>query len=269
MTAAELINSGLLEAYVLGQASPDEAALVERMRATEPSVGQEINAIEAALESQALRGAVTPSPAVKSAILDRIAKEAVSDTPILKLPQGEDGRRSSGINWLAAASVAALVLSAAMNFLQYRELHEVRGELARLENDRSVLAEELKVQRTAMERADQQLAVVLDPRAEVVRLNGMGAAEGKSARIYWDKAELAVHFDPQAMPAPPEGMQYQLWALVDGQPVDAGMIALETGVPGLQRMKDIPEAQAFAVTVEKAGGSPTPNLSALVLMGQV
>ncbi len=37
---------------------------------------------------------------------------------------------------------------------------------------------------------------------------------------------------------------------------------------GLQRMKDISRAQAFAVTLEKAGGSPTPDLQALVLMGQ-
>ena len=35
------------------------------------------------------------------------------------------------------------------------------------------------------------------------------------------------------------------------------------------KMKDVPQAQAFAVTVEQLGGSPSPTLEAMVLMGQV
>ncbi len=54
MTADELIRSGLLEAYVLGQCAPDEAALVERMRASDASVRAELDSIELALEAQAM-----------------------------------------------------------------------------------------------------------------------------------------------------------------------------------------------------------------------
>ena len=266
MNAEELIRSGLLEAYVLGQASPEEAMLVERMRASDPGVRAELEAIELALEEQAMRTAVAPAAGVKASIMERIAVEARSNgTPVIPIQPAV----ARSFNWLAAASVTALVLSAGMNYMQYRELHEVRNELVRLENDRSVLAQELQVQRTSMERTQQQLAVVMDPRAEMVVLNGMGAAEGKKARIYWDKAASVVHFDALAMPAPPEGMQYQLWALVDGQPVDAGMVELSQDTTGLQRMKDVPDAQAFAVTIERAGGSPAPTLTAMVLLGQV
>ena len=49
MNADELIRSGLLEAYVLGQTSPEEARLVERMRGSEASVRAELVAIETAL----------------------------------------------------------------------------------------------------------------------------------------------------------------------------------------------------------------------------
>ena len=230
MNAEELIRSGLLGAYVLGQASPEEAALVERMRASAPDVRAELDAVEQALEEQAMRTAIAPAPQVKAAIMERIALEARPNaTPVIPIQPAA----SRSFNWLAAASIAALLLSAGMNFMQYRELHAVRGELARLENDRSVLAEELQVQRASMERTQQQLAVVMDPRAEMVVLNGMGAAEGKKARIYWDRAASAVHFDPLTLPAPPEGMQYQLWALVDGQPVDAGVVGLPGDTTGV------------------------------------
>ena len=266
MSAEELIRSGLLEAYVLGQASPEEMALVERMRSNDAAVRAELEAIENALEEQAMRTAIQPASSVKSAIMERIGGEARSaSTPVIPIQTPA----VRPFNWLAAASVAALLLSAAINYMQYREIREVRGELARLENDRSVLAEELKVQRTAMERTQQQLAVMMDPRADMVVLKGMGTAEGHKARIYWDKAANVVHFDPMSMPAPPEGMQYQLWAQVDGQMVDAGMVNLDADTVGLQRMKDIANAQAFAVSIERMGGSPTPTLTSVVLLGQI
>jgi len=34
-------------------------------------------------------------------------------------------------------------------------------------------------------------------------------------------------------------------------------------------MKNIPKAQAFAITLEKKGGSVTPTLSAMYVMGKV
>ena len=70
------------------------------------------------------------------------------------------------------------------------------------------------------------------------------------------------------MPQPQAGQQYQLWAIVDGKPVDAGMVEIDPG-KALHRMKNIPKAEAFAITLEKAGGSPTPTLTAMFVMGKV
>ncbi len=58
----------------------------------------------------------------------------------------------------------------------------------------------------------------------------------------------------------------QLWAIVEGKPVDAGMI---DACSGLCKMKNISNASAFAITLEKRGGSPTPNLEQLQVIGNV
>lgn len=266
MNAEELIRSGLLEAYVLGQASPDEVRLVEGLRASDASVRAEIEAIEIMFEQHAMQQAIAPPPALKADIMERIAQEpARRETPVVPIATVKE----RSFNWLAAASVIGLLVSAGMNFLQYKELRNVRGELARLENDRSVLAEELQVQRASLQRTNEQLAVMTDPHRETVLLNGVGNAIGSKARIYWDKASHQVHLDPLSLAALPEGKQYQLWALVDGKPVDAGMIAKGDNTDSLQVMKDVPAAQAFAVTIEQEGGSPTPTLEAMVLLGNV
>jgi anti-sigma-K factor RskA len=39
--------------------------------------------------------------------------------------------------------------------------------------------------------------------------------------------------------------------------------------PGLVKMKNIPRAQAFAITLEKKGGSVTPTMEKLYVLGKV
>jgi anti-sigma-K factor RskA len=69
------------------------------------------------------------------------------------------------------------------------------------------------------------------------------------------------------LPMPPSDKQYQLWALKDGKPYDAGVFDM-TGDMHMMPVK-IGEADAFAVTLEKKGGSPTPTLTQLYMMGKI
>lgn len=86
--------------------------------------------------------------------------------------------------------------------------------------------------------------------------------------VYWNPDQQKVYVDAGQLPAPPAGKQYQLWALAGGQPVDAGMLQVNRQ-PGLQQMKPVGAAQAFAVTLEPEGGSASPTLEQLYVMGEV
>ena len=87
--------------------------------------------------------------------------------------------------------------------------------------------------------------------------------------VYWNPRHQQVYVDEVVLPVPPAGKQYQLWALEDGKPKDAGMIGVSDGKSGLQKMKNISSAQAFAVTLEPAGGSKAPTLEQLTVMGKI
>ncbi len=265
MTPRELIDSGLLEAYVIGKTDAQETALVEHMRSTDQEVRKELERIENDLERLAKMNAVPPPAAVRSTVMQRIGAQQSTHAPIVReLPPA----RSGSWSWLAAASVGALLLSAAGNIMLLRELRSTRTALARLESEQVILAQQLQVQNASFQLSQEQLAVVMDPRTELVTLNGTANATGAKARVYWDRSAHRVFLDVLTLPEPPAGKQYQLWALVDGTPVDAGVFDMTADANGLQRMKDIPHAQGFAVTQEQTGGSPTPDLEAMVLMGQ-
>jgi hypothetical protein len=168
--------------------------------------------------------------------------------------------------WLAAASVLILAGSIGSNILLYTKLNRVQDQLARYESERDVMAEQLQVQKASLDGTQEQLMVLLDPQRKVVTLAGLPLDPDGSARIYWDPVTHEVHMNVLSLPAPPEGKQYQLWALAGGVPIDAGVFDV---VNGVQHMRSIPSAEAFAVTLEKAGGVPSPTLSAMYLMGSV
>ena len=65
-----------------------------------------------------------------------------------------------------------------------------------------------------------------------------------------------------------EENQYQLWAIIDGAPVDAGVF--NPGESNLLKMKNITSgAAAFAVTIEPKGGSENPSLETMQVVGEV
>jgi anti-sigma-K factor RskA len=263
MNAQEIIASGALEAYVLGEGTTEERALIERMRTTDADVRAELEAIEVALEAHARSISKAPPVRVRAAVMGAIAAET-RVRPMTPAPQSSAQR----FNWLAAASIGALLLSGVGNWMQWSELRQVRERLAGSENERTVLAEQMEVQKASLTASENELAVLTDPSVRMVELAGTDNAPKAKARIYWDPASREVHMGVATLPAPPAGMQYQLWAIVDGLPVDAGTMPLTDDGTRLHRMKDIGPAQAFAVTLEKAGGVPAPTLTAMVLMGQ-
>lgn len=262
MNAAELIASGLLEAYVLGEGSAEERALVEHMAATDAGVKAELDAIEAALEQLAFANAKEPPAHVRAHVMGATGAEAGKVLPI------KTARPVSSTPWWAVAAVVALLLSVAGNFMLYDRMQRIGDRLADLENERTVLAQQMQVQQASMKRAQDQLALLFDPATHVVQLAGQAIEPQAAARVYVDAASNDVYLGVGYLPKPPAGKQYQLWAQVDGKMVDAGLLDLVAATDQLQRMKRMPNATAFGVTLEPAGGSAEPTLSALYLFGQ-
>jgi anti-sigma-K factor RskA len=92
-----------------------------------------------------------------------------------------------------------------------------------------------------------------------------------AATMYWNKASGAAYVSVQKLPPPPQGMQYQLWAIADGKPVSIGMLENDVAVNG--GMQKVPQAvtagQAFAVSLEQAGGKPAPTPDQIFLLGKM
>nr|WP_235998250.1 anti-sigma factor [Hymenobacter sp. BT559] len=183
-------------------------------------------------------------------------------------PVAEPAARRSG--WAIAASIA-LLLSLVGNAMLYTNLQQTRSDLALALGEQTRFASATQVMERRLSATQEQLHVLRSPdEYKLVALAGTPAHPTARARVLFNKAAHRVYVDVAQLPPLPSGKQYQLWALDQGKPVDAGVLtAATTAGDGLQQMKDITSAQAFAMTVEPTGGSAGPTLDTMTVIGNI
>jgi hypothetical protein len=154
--------------------------------------------------------------------------------------------------------------SGVLNYQFYQQNNSLGSHLQQLED-------ELSVAKQGMNSLKQDLNVVQSKYSESIRLNGLNETPDAVAKIFWLKNTGEVYIDPSNLPDIPSGKQFQLWAIVDGKPVDAGLIITSSNGSKfrIQKMKAFGKAQAFAITIEKEGGSISPTLNKMVVMGKL
>jgi len=250
----DIISSGILELYVLGQTTSAESAQVESWLQQYPELREELNAIEMSMEQYAQAHAVQPSAQVKENILSSINKSTIATAAVTPV------RSIAPWRTLAAASVILLIGSAIANWYYYNQYKQT--ELALQENKQELLAANQKV-----DSMYSDMDVVTNKYSRTVGLDGMDPAPDAAAKVFWMKNTGEVFIDASHLPPTPKGMQYQLWAFVEGKPVDAGMIVTSSAGNKyhIQKMKTFGKAEAFAVTLETEGGHPTPKGAVYVL----
>lgn len=264
MKKEEFISSGLLEQYALGATTPEETLLVEGFLTQFPDLRQELNEMEEALEVYAMQNAQQPSGNVKDKLMNELfpAENKTTAHPS-KVHPLEPAKKTSSFYKLATAAMLMLLIgSIALGYYFYDQYKNTQNQLA-------VAQQSLEEQQKVNESLTGNLNIVTDKNAQSVVLKGTPQAPEATAKIFWMKNTGQVYVDSRDLPTPPAGKQYQLWAIVDGAPVDAGMITTEKGTYTIQKMKSFGKAQAFAITLEKTGGSPTPTMSEMVVISEL
>jgi anti-sigma-K factor RskA len=107
-----------------------------------------------------------------------------------------------------------------------------------------------------------------NPQFKRVIMKGTANAPEALASVYWNDSSKEVYLRIQNMKDLTQEKQYQLWAIIDGKPVDAGVF--DGNLAGLLKMKDIARgASNFAVTIEPRGGQQSPTMETLQVLGNV
>ncbi|MCE3295593.1 MAG: hypothetical protein K0R65_1307 [Crocinitomicaceae bacterium] len=270
MNIEEYIASGILESYVLGQTSAQENALIECLVKTNPAVAEEVRLIRLTFEQLAESSKIQPPTELKSQIWAQLRQEEVQAAPSkeetpqpeAKIVSLEERREPKNGSWLrVAASVTVIAVSSAFAVYFFVENKRMNERLAQLESNSEQLEKSNKTQQ-------DYLAFLADKETNKIMLAGVPDKPDAKATVFWNPKNKHVMLSDARLPKAPENMQYQLWAIVDGKPVDAGMLDVDHEGKLLE-MKTIGNSQAFAITLEPMGGSPEPHLEDLCVIGNV
>ena len=274
----EYIASGILELYAAGGLTPSERDEVERRAAETPEIRMALDEACAAMEGYATLYAVKPRPELKDRILQQIhtteqnpaadSTAGIEDTSVRMLyPEGQE--KSSAYKWMFAASIVLFLISGMLSLHFYNKWQTAEEKLADAIASEQLLAQNFKNASLQLQSQEEVLDVLRNPEFKSVQLQGVEAHPEARMVVYWNKSKAQVYVDQVKLPAPPTGKQYQLWALADGKPIDAGMLDAMAPAAALQQMKSITVAQAFAVTLEPVGGSKEPTLEQLTVIGKI
>jgi anti-sigma-K factor RskA len=256
----EYISSGVVESYVLGLLTAQERFEFEQYCEAYPELKAARNAFELAIEKQAIENAVPPPAHVKEKVLSAIQQKPTSNTSKMISMEPITTRRSSGFGWLAAASVILFLVAGYFAYTFYNQNKELKSSNSELE---------AKINRTdsLMNKMLEEQKAINDPNVMVVNMVGTQKASPGSASIYWDSTSTNVYLVVKNMPKLPTDKQYQLWAMIDGKPVDLGLF--DQPQPNIiLKMKNTQKADAFAITIESRGNTGGPNLEQLQSMGK-
>ena len=259
------IESGHLEAYVQGLLSEQEMKEVDTLASTYPEVRKELEEIRAAIQLYA-PAAVGPTPPFLESVMKRLEKaQSIANSPTLSPTRTQPS--SKLLPLILAASLVLFLCSMGINYYLYQENNRLQNRVTVLENNDSYLAQQYQVSKT-------NPVVITNPQAFLassdhirIPLSGLETASDLSAVVFMNPESREVFIHIENLPQPPEGHQYQLWAIKDGVSLDAGIFDFHSEIQRLRPMEV--EIQAFAVTLEESGGSPLPNLNRMFVKGEI
>lgn len=246
MNVREYIQSGVIESYVLGIATEAERLEFEQMCATYQEVAEARDTFERSLEAELMRDAVTPPAFIKEKLLLHI-QPSTTESSLSYEADETPVRRMNPWKWVAAAS---LILLAGTGYWAYNTNEKYNDLVA----SQTTTERQLQESTAQLQALQQDAELLRKPGIKAVSLKGTPDAPEAKTTIYWDTtgANKDVYLLINNLPQPPTDKQYQLWALMDGQPIDLGVFELDVQQKRLLvKMKNVQNAQAFAITLEQ------------------
>jgi anti-sigma-K factor RskA len=277
MNIQEYIQSGVIEGYVLGLASEEDRLDFESMCAAYPEVAEAREAFELSLEHFTMSNATAPPSylhdKIRSAVTGEQNGEAMATYDYTEKNYVDEDqpliiRKLFSLRSVAATTIILLGASALLNFYFLKENKRLNKGYDALVSQQTQLVIENQAMQVKLQDYAANFEHIRNPRMKAVKLPGVSANPSSMCTVYWDMQTKDVYLMVNNLPKPAAGMQYQLWAMVDGKPVDAGMLDMDENNM-VVKMKNIPSATAFAVTLEKKGGSATPDMNAMYVKGTV
>lgn len=239
------LDTDLLEKYLLGNTSLEETLQVERYIAMYPEVRDTYNELQDNLERFAKMHAIKTPQGLKERILARIKSENA-------------GRRKFMRYAIAASLIAFMFASTAYFFWNQNQNLVEENEM--VTNEIQLLKDNMKLE---LEDMRNQFIVLNNPQTRKYNVKGNKKAKELKAVAYVNPVKKLSYINVAKLPNLPEDQCYQMWAEVNGEMVNLGVIKEATDSKKLLALPYSKDAVGY-ITIEPNGGTETPTVENIV-----
>lgn len=237
MTYDDILNSGLLELYVLGDVTASEKEAVEKALKEFPQLKKELMEIEKAFEVYAQSRGVVPDPNLADRISRRLG--------------GSNGNSLLLISGLAIVMAGLAYWFFSQNRQSSLEIQELRQEVIDCEE-----REETSQLRMAL------LDGISDPDNRILDIAATPKYPETQIYFYLNDTDQRNYLQFKNLPEITADQSYQLWSLkadVDPIPLD-----VFEGGEAVIPVQYVDGTATYAITIEPRGGRQSPTLENLV-----
>lgn len=239
------LDTDLLEKYLLGSTTDEETIQVERYIAMYPEVKETYDELQENLETYAKMYAINAPEGLKERIIAGI--------------RGEKAGKKRFFQYAIAASFAALLFAAAAVFF-YTQNQSLQEEKDMVSNQIKLLEQDMKDQ---LEDVRNQFIVLNNPKTKRLNVKGNKKAQELKAVAYINPVKKLSYINVSNLPNLPEDQCFQMWAEVNGEMVNLGVIKESMSQDNLLALPYSDQAVGY-ITIEPKGGNVTPTVENIV-----
>lgn len=248
----EILDSGILEEYVLGLLSPEDEKRVEDYIQSYPEVRAHVQKIELSLEKLAVANSIDPPEGTKQNILDKISND----------PKGSFNNGDRFNSTVIACALTALMIGLGSWYL----LNQRNNKIENLQTAYQELKSECKTQELAF-KADGELLYFLRHEATYpIQLHSNKNDINSDLIVYYNPVAEKSMIKVNSLASLERTETYQLWADVNGEMKNMGIFDNDRS---FVQMEYVENPESFNVTIEPKGGSDHPTVSRLILSQKV
>ena len=254
MNKENIVKEGILEAYFLGDLSAAQEEEVFKILQSDPELMEYYKDIEKSMERAAFENAVAPPNHLKEAVLGQISSPDVEKSADKKVIRHIFYKRYFGV----AASIAMLFMTASL--VLWFNLSDAKQALEITKSERASLVDSINAITKNAAQKEKLIAYVNNPNTKRYVLQGNQLSPEATVLSYVNHEQESVLINIHNLPELKD-KDYQMWADVDGEMIDMGVIDSSQQTLTMNYIKD---AESINITIEEKGGSDHPDVSQLI-----
>ena len=143
----------------------------------------------------------------------------------------------------------------------YSQLNDVKQQLQTVELNNTELNSTIEVLNVKLKENNASYNAIVNPDTEQYILKGNASLPEAKVVSYVNHQSKSVVINTERLPELDADHDYQMWADVEGEMINMGVISKDKTV---MTMAYIDDAESLNITIEPAGGNDHPTVSRLV-----